>query len=168
MPDHSETVDGSASQLALVGPECFLVYFQRMCAAGAVDCVQVDVTRCGGITELLRIAAVAAAHGLEISGHCAPGLHLAPLLAVPIFDTWNGFMTTSGSSRCCSTDCQIPRAEPCGRQILPDTGCAGARTARQATGSADEDSLRSNDRGVRSWPSDQVLAVRCHFLCMTM
>jgi L-alanine-DL-glutamate epimerase-like enolase superfamily enzyme len=27
-----------------------LVYFERMC--GSVDCVQVDVTRCGGITEL--------------------------------------------------------------------------------------------------------------------
>jgi L-alanine-DL-glutamate epimerase-like enolase superfamily enzyme len=60
-----------------------LVYFERMCAAGAVDCVQVDVSRCGGITELLRIAAVAEAHGLEVSGHCAPGLHLAPLAAVP-------------------------------------------------------------------------------------
>jgi L-alanine-DL-glutamate epimerase-like enolase superfamily enzyme len=60
-----------------------LVYFERMCAAGAVDCVQVDVTRCGGISELLRIAAVAAAHGLDVSGHCAPALHLAPLAAVP-------------------------------------------------------------------------------------
>jgi L-alanine-DL-glutamate epimerase-like enolase superfamily enzyme len=60
-----------------------LGYFRQMCAAGAVDCVQVDVTRCGGITELLRIAAVAASYGLDVSGHCAPGLHLAPLAAVP-------------------------------------------------------------------------------------
>ena len=60
-----------------------LAYFERMCAARAVDCVQVDVTRCGGISELLRIAAVAEAHGLEVSGHCAPGLHVAPLAAVP-------------------------------------------------------------------------------------
>jgi L-alanine-DL-glutamate epimerase-like enolase superfamily enzyme len=58
-----------------------LVYFERLC--GAVDCVQVDVTRCGGITELLRIAAVAEAHGLDVSGHCAPGLHVAPLTAIP-------------------------------------------------------------------------------------
>ena len=43
-----------------------------MCAAGAVDCLQADATRCGGITEWLRVAAVAAAHGLEVSGHCAP------------------------------------------------------------------------------------------------
>jgi len=60
-----------------------LVYFEHMAAAGAVDCLQVDVTRCGGITELLRIAAVAAAHGLQVSGHCAPHLHAAPLAAVP-------------------------------------------------------------------------------------
>jgi len=60
-----------------------LVYFHRMCAAGAVDCLQVDVTRCGGITEFLRAAAVAASHGLDVSGHCAPHLHVAALCAVP-------------------------------------------------------------------------------------
>ncbi|GAA1564532.1 enolase C-terminal domain-like protein [Kribbella hippodromi] len=58
-----------------------LAYFQRLCPV--VDCVQADVTRCGGITELLRIAALAEAHGLQLSGHCAPGLHLAPLTAIP-------------------------------------------------------------------------------------
>lgn len=52
-----------------------LTYFRRMCAAGAVDCLQADVTRCGGITEWQRVAAVAAAHHLEISGHCAPHVH---------------------------------------------------------------------------------------------
>ncbi len=60
-----------------------LTYFQRMCAAGAVDCLQADVTRCGGVTEWLRVAAVAAAHGLQISGHCAPHLHLDVAAAVP-------------------------------------------------------------------------------------
>lgn len=52
-----------------------LVYFQRM--APFVDCLQVDVTRCGGISEFLRVAAVAAAHGLEVSTHTAPHQHLA-------------------------------------------------------------------------------------------
>jgi L-alanine-DL-glutamate epimerase-like enolase superfamily enzyme len=60
-----------------------LPYFQRLCAAGAVDCLQADVTRCGGVTEWLRVAALAAAHGLEISGHCAPHLHLDVAAAVP-------------------------------------------------------------------------------------
>ena len=60
-----------------------LAYFRRMCAAGAVDCLQADVSRCGGITEWLRAAAVAASYGLEVSGHCAPHLHAAAATAVP-------------------------------------------------------------------------------------
>ncbi|MDJ0354979.1 enolase C-terminal domain-like protein [Paenarthrobacter sp. PH39-S1] len=51
-----------------------LYYFLRMCQAEAVDCLQLDVSRCGGITEWQRIAALAAAHGLQVSGHCAPHL----------------------------------------------------------------------------------------------
>ena len=60
-----------------------LTYFQRMCAAGAVDCLQADATRCGGITEWQRIAAVAAAHHLQISGHCAPHMHVHVAAATP-------------------------------------------------------------------------------------
>ncbi|HEU5418424.1 MAG TPA: enolase C-terminal domain-like protein [Streptosporangiaceae bacterium] len=51
--------------------------------AGAVDCLQLDVTRCGGITEFLRSAALAAAHNLEVSAHCAPGLHAPVGTAIP-------------------------------------------------------------------------------------
>jgi L-alanine-DL-glutamate epimerase-like enolase superfamily enzyme len=60
-----------------------LVYFGRMVEAGAVDCLQVDVTRCGGYLEWLRAASVAAAHGLQVSGHCAPNLHAHVAVAVP-------------------------------------------------------------------------------------
>jgi L-alanine-DL-glutamate epimerase-like enolase superfamily enzyme len=60
-----------------------LVYFARMVDAQAVDCLQVDVTRCGGVTEFLRAAAVAAARGLQVSGHCAPNLHAHVAAAVP-------------------------------------------------------------------------------------
>ena len=62
-----------------------LPYFRRMCAAGAVDCLQADASRCGGITEWLRAAAVAASHGLEVSGHCAPHLHVHAAAAIPNF-----------------------------------------------------------------------------------
>jgi len=62
---------------------CDLAYFRRMCAADAVDCLQADASRCGGITEWLRVAAVAAAHQLQISGHCAPHLHAHVAAAVP-------------------------------------------------------------------------------------
>ncbi len=58
-------------------------YFDRMVAAEAVDCVQVDVTRCGGYTSWLRVAAIAAAHGLQVSGHCAPNLHAHVAVSVP-------------------------------------------------------------------------------------
>ena len=60
-----------------------LYYFRRMCAAGAVDCLQADVSRCGGITEWLRAAAVAASYGLDVSGHCGPHLHAHVAAATP-------------------------------------------------------------------------------------
>jgi L-alanine-DL-glutamate epimerase-like enolase superfamily enzyme len=60
-----------------------LAYFHHMCSAGAVDVLQADVSRCAGITEWLRVASVAAGHGLEISGHCAQSLHVHPACAVP-------------------------------------------------------------------------------------
>lgn len=53
-----------------------LPYFRRMVEAGAVDVLQVDVTRCGGITELMKVAALCESHGLPLSGHTAPTLHL--------------------------------------------------------------------------------------------
>jgi L-alanine-DL-glutamate epimerase-like enolase superfamily enzyme len=51
--------------------------------AGAVDCLQLDVTRCGGITEFLRGAALAAAHNLQVSAHCCPSLHAHVGVAAP-------------------------------------------------------------------------------------
>ena len=49
----------------------------------AVDCLQADVTRCGGITGLLAATGLARAHGLDVSGHCAPQLSAHALCAVP-------------------------------------------------------------------------------------
>lgn len=57
-----------------------IAYFERMCAAGAVDCLQVDATRAGGYTAWLQAVGIAAGHGLQVSGHCAPHLH-APVAA---------------------------------------------------------------------------------------
>ncbi|MFC0531711.1 enolase C-terminal domain-like protein [Phytohabitans kaempferiae] len=58
-------------------------YFRRMCAARAVDCLQVDLTRSGGYTGFLRAAAVADAYGLEVSTHTAPQLHAPVAAALP-------------------------------------------------------------------------------------
>jgi L-alanine-DL-glutamate epimerase-like enolase superfamily enzyme len=50
---------------------------------GAVDCLQADATRCGGVTGVLAAAALAEAHELELSGHTAPQIHAHALAAVP-------------------------------------------------------------------------------------
>ena len=65
-----------------------------MIAAGAIDIAQPDVAKTGGITELLKIAALCEAHGVEFVPHCAlfgPGqvatLHLtAAQRSVPLFE----------------------------------------------------------------------------------
>jgi L-alanine-DL-glutamate epimerase-like enolase superfamily enzyme len=59
-----------------------LADFRNLLAAGAVDCLQADVTRCGGITGMLQVAGLAAAAGVELSGHCAPAASVSPLCAV--------------------------------------------------------------------------------------
>jgi L-alanine-DL-glutamate epimerase-like enolase superfamily enzyme len=60
-----------------------LDYFRRLVAAEAVDVVMADVTRGGGITGLLKIAALCEAAALPLSSHCAPALHLHVGCAVP-------------------------------------------------------------------------------------
>lgn len=60
-----------------------LAYFGRMLEAGAVDCLQADVSRCAGVTEWLRVAALAAASNLELSAHCAQSLTSHAACAVP-------------------------------------------------------------------------------------
>jgi L-alanine-DL-glutamate epimerase-like enolase superfamily enzyme len=51
-----------------------LPYFQRMLNAGAVDILQADVTRCGGITAFIRIDGLLRARSLPFSAHCAPAV----------------------------------------------------------------------------------------------
>jgi L-alanine-DL-glutamate epimerase-like enolase superfamily enzyme len=51
--------------------------------ARAVDCLQADVTRCGGISGFLEVAALAAEHGVEVSGHCAPQVSAHACAAIP-------------------------------------------------------------------------------------
>ena len=58
-------------------------YFRRMLNAGAVDVQQADATRCGGITGFLLAGALCQAHHIDLSGHCAPALHLHVGCAVP-------------------------------------------------------------------------------------
>jgi len=52
-----------------------LFYSNGLLEAGAVDVLQADVTRCSGITDLLRIDGLCKARSMPSSGHCAPSLH---------------------------------------------------------------------------------------------
>jgi L-alanine-DL-glutamate epimerase-like enolase superfamily enzyme len=58
-------------------------YFRAMLEAGAVDVLQADATRCGGITGFLRAGALCEAFHLPISAHTAPAVHAHPGCAVP-------------------------------------------------------------------------------------
>ncbi len=50
--------------------------FRLMLAAGAVDVLQADATRCAGITGFLKAAALAEASHIPLSAHTSPALHL--------------------------------------------------------------------------------------------
>jgi L-alanine-DL-glutamate epimerase-like enolase superfamily enzyme len=72
--DHSD-LDVAAGEYAYV-----LTDFHNV--VGSVDCLQADVTRCGGITGLLRVNGMASAHHIDLSGHCAPQLSAHALCGV--------------------------------------------------------------------------------------
>ncbi len=60
-----------------------LADFRNLLDASAVDCLQADVTRSGGITGLLQAGGLAAGYGIELSAHCAPQLSAHAFCAVP-------------------------------------------------------------------------------------
>lgn len=62
-----------------------LVYFRRMLDAGAVDVLQADATRCGGITGFINAGRLCEAYGVPFSSHCAPTLHMQAALSLPSF-----------------------------------------------------------------------------------
>ncbi len=81
-PVSSDDLTGLANLRTQVGPDIAAGEYSwcpadsaALINAHAVDCLQIDVTRCGGITGFIAAAELAAAHGLEVSGHCAPNLH---------------------------------------------------------------------------------------------
>jgi L-alanine-DL-glutamate epimerase-like enolase superfamily enzyme len=51
-------------------------YFRRMLEAQAVDVLQADATRCGGVTGFLQASALCTAHSMQLSAHTAPSLHM--------------------------------------------------------------------------------------------
>jgi L-alanine-DL-glutamate epimerase-like enolase superfamily enzyme len=55
-------------------------YFAHM--IDAVDVLQADVTRCAGVTELLRVDGLCRARNVPLSLHCGPAIHLHPAMAL--------------------------------------------------------------------------------------
>lgn len=51
-------------------------YFRRMLQARAVDVLQADATRCGGISGFLKAAALSESWNVPLSAHTAPSLHV--------------------------------------------------------------------------------------------
>jgi L-alanine-DL-glutamate epimerase-like enolase superfamily enzyme len=60
-----------------------LADFRNLLDAEAIDCLQADVTRCGGISGLRQVAALAQERSIDLSAHCAPALSVHPFAAVP-------------------------------------------------------------------------------------
>ncbi len=56
---------------------------RAMLAADAVDVQQADLTRCGGVTGFLQAAGLCDAFHTDLSGHCAPAIHLHAACAAP-------------------------------------------------------------------------------------
>ena len=54
----------------------------RLVDRGAVDVLQADATRCGGISEFLRVGALCEAKSVPLSSHCAPLAHLDAACAI--------------------------------------------------------------------------------------
>lgn len=69
--------------------------FRELIERGHVDLIQPDVTRCGGITEMLRIADLADEHGVELVPHAwksgiikAASLHVNAVLPGALFQEY--------------------------------------------------------------------------------
>ena len=52
------------------------MYLRKMIAAEAVDVIQADASRCGGVTGFMDAVAIADAHPIPLSAHCAPTIHM--------------------------------------------------------------------------------------------
>ena len=60
-------------------------YFEGLLVNESVDVLQADITRCGGVTAFMQVAALCQAHNIPLSGHTAPALHAHPACAAVPF-----------------------------------------------------------------------------------
>lgn len=98
-----------------------LAYFERMLAAGAVDLLQADATRCYGLSGFIAVGALCEARAIDLAATAAPALHRHACCAVSRLRYQDGSASTSGSKRSCST---APRGRSIGA-ISPDPARPG-------------------------------------------
>lgn len=60
-------------------------YFKRFVAPQAVDVLQADATRCGGISGFMEIGLLCDTMQVPFSSHCAPSVHLHAAVSLPEF-----------------------------------------------------------------------------------
>jgi L-alanine-DL-glutamate epimerase-like enolase superfamily enzyme len=92
---YAELADAVEIRVAAGEQDTTVWGFRELIERGHVDLVQPDVTRCGGITELLRIAALAREHGVETVPHAwksgiikAASLHVNAVLPDALFQEY--------------------------------------------------------------------------------
>ena len=101
------------------------IYFRRMLDAGAVDVLQADATRCGGVTGFSNVAAQCVARPIPLSAHTAPSIHAHTGLR----------LSSSDSRRVLSRPCPhrahgVRRLAPAGARLSR----AGSQSPRFGTG----------------------------------
>jgi L-alanine-DL-glutamate epimerase-like enolase superfamily enzyme len=96
-------------------------YFRRMLEAGAVDVIQADATRCGGVTGFLKAAAIAESFSIPISAHPAPALHLHVCCAAPRLRHIEWFHDHVRIEQTIFEGAAVPR----GGEVAPDPSCPG-------------------------------------------
>ena len=108
--------------------------FRELIERGHVDLVQPDVTRCGGITETLRIAELAREHGVETVPHAwKSGIIKAASLHV------NAVLPEARYQEYCVAETPINTALTVERLPLEADGCVAVPTAPGIGVTLDED-----------------------------
>jgi L-alanine-DL-glutamate epimerase-like enolase superfamily enzyme len=112
--------------------------FRELIERGRVDLVQPDVTRCGGITETLRIADLAAGHGVATVPHAwksgiikAASLHVNAVLPDALYQEY------------CVAETPINTALTVERLPIEPDGCVAVPTAPGIGVTLDEDVVES-------------------------
>jgi len=79
----ARVADALATPLAAGEYVYGLAPFRHMLAAAAVDIPMIDVLRAGGITQWMKIAALAEAFNLPVVSHLLPEIHVHMIAAIP-------------------------------------------------------------------------------------